>query len=99
MSKLKHTPGPWDFMYSSRFKVNVYSESTHATVCNLKKTDRDVTDARLIAAAPEMIEALIELWIAMDLYLSNESSSSDKEFPLTKTIIEKATGQKIEELI
>ena len=60
MSAAKHTPGPWTAQKSSNA---LYGEHWHATV---PKGDERVrltepsteADARLIAAAPDMLEAL-----------------------------------------
>jgi hypothetical protein len=70
---MSHTPGPWDFIPSEDPKnanANVArhwvrgpetDESKCRTICDIAKWDtqeRQAANARLIAAAPEMLEAL-----------------------------------------
>ncbi len=56
----KHTPGPWKTTHS---EVNGYrvSDSTGWGVAVVLKDTNDEANARLIAAAPDMLEALREL--------------------------------------
>lgn len=56
----KHTPGPWKTTHS---EVNGYrvSDSTGWGVAVVLKDTNDEANARLIAAAPQMLEALEEL--------------------------------------
>ena len=53
----KHTPGPWKTTHS---EVNGYrvSDSTGWGVAVVLKDTNDEANARLIAAAPQMLEAL-----------------------------------------
>ena len=53
----KHTPGPWKITHS---EVNGYrvSDSTGWGVAVVLKDTNDEANARLIAAAPQMLEAL-----------------------------------------
>lgn len=113
MSKLKHTPGPWSYSRCGkhwnnpelvRIEIN-YGDDGECIADTVYQED----DARLIAAAPEMLEALIED-IKDDLaniscgYPGCECAYNKKDYLECDTlkkikIIEKATGQKIEELI
>lgn len=54
--KTKHTPGPWTAyqLDNSRRQILDHGSRGPRTVCKVN----DATDARLIAAAPEMLEAL-----------------------------------------
>lgn len=55
MSTTKHTPGPW--------RVHgelINSDSREIAVIENYSSKRDGANARLIAAAPELLEALIE---------------------------------------
>jgi len=64
MNKTKHTPGPWEV----RQKDMVWSASTGRLIADCEKTpylkrpappdSEDASNARLIAAAPELLEAL-----------------------------------------
>ena len=66
MTEQKHTPGPWNFQpcdeYADSFEVlceeDYYVATTHDGVRGDSNAD---ANARLIAAAPDLLEALIEL--------------------------------------
>lgn len=67
----KHTPGPWDATgaevwgtHAMRFNLTTGGTPMIATVCKHEDAERAFpyeANARLIAAAPELLEALIEL--------------------------------------
>ena len=94
MTNLKHTPGPWS--ESAIFWLLRYADKSDGTWYEEIRSDnknlpcgRD--DALLIAAAPEMLEALImiyKVWHEDSILISS-----------VKAIIEKATGLKIEEIL
>jgi hypothetical protein len=95
--KLKHTPGPWKIEDHTGIK-HVYSEfgrwiADMPYLPNLQGKENDA-NAKLIAAAPLMLECLIDLY---------KQFKEDEEKIFTahalKCLIEKATGQKIEEII
>ena len=94
MSKLKHTPGPWEFQFQTVTRVMVYSKETHTAVCSMKKCSEDVDNARLIAAAPEMLEALITVYDV--LYGETKRKMVKSEY---RELLEKATGRKISDII
>lgn len=102
--KLKHTPAPWthskghiggkiaDFVSCNRESYDgihihngekIYGESSEKSEAN----------ARLIAAAPEMLECLIKLYGNLRSFGSNISKENSVE------VIEKATGHKMEDLL
>lgn len=60
----KHTPGPWhmNMVSSKSWNVGVYEESgsevATVKVKSLVTSERRDADARLIAAAPDLLEAL-----------------------------------------
>ena len=66
MSEAKHTPGPWSFKVAPNGDCGIMANGTgifaeafadirHAHECNL---DEALANARLIAAAPDMLDAL-----------------------------------------
>ena len=94
--KLEHTPGPWkNADYSSKFNgvYPVYEIVTDDGGCIVPVVDSE-PNARLMAAAPDMLYELILI------YQSSDNDITD-EYCLDrwKTIIESATGKKIEEVL
>jgi hypothetical protein len=53
----KHTPGKWE-VYGSETSNAVWVKSANGRICTMKPCENDLSNARLIAAAPEMYEAL-----------------------------------------
>ncbi|MFT6552953.1 hypothetical protein [Alloalcanivorax venustensis] len=70
MSEFKGTPGPWVVGCSSptRAEVNT-ANSSIADVWNLHRDVNHVANAHLIAAAPELLEALQAFDASADLWL------------------------------
>lgn len=99
MSKLQHTPGPWEVQekcaygydirsdYDNGWKWIAVAEGEHNGPENGWPDDiQSEANARLIAAAPEMLEALITYYL-------------ESEYEFIADIIERATGLKIEEVL
>ena len=61
----KHTPGPWEVHYSPHHFFEIFAAAASRTITNVPThmTDGAVQEAnaRLIAAAPELLEALAGL--------------------------------------
>lgn len=104
MDKLKHTPGPWAVDYNGtigHIKTLCNPEEHTKTVikyrynlCEEILTEEEIqANARLIAAAPEMLEALVDVY---GLYLRHDICCDNENI---KRIIEKATGLSIEEVL
>jgi hypothetical protein len=55
MSNDKHTPGPWT-INANKINGNGY----HIVTVNSSATSEGIANARLIASAPELLEALIQ---------------------------------------
>ena len=99
--KLQHTQGPWVMDYHGTIghiktlcNPHVHTKTIikyRYSMCEEILTEEEIqANARLIAAAPEMLEALIDvyrLYIDRDICCDNE---------LIKSVIEKATGMSIE---
>lgn len=106
----KYTPGPWYETGLSEDYRAVYSDSTdgdgnrtHSAVCKvdiLAKTEearrRGQANARLIAAAPELLEALEGLGCKPDGYCfcngQGENGAHTGECNAARAAIAKATG-------
>jgi hypothetical protein len=101
MKKLRHTPGPWKITRRSDDYIDPIEQVgeikpgfTHADDAWLEITE---PDARLIAAAPEMLEALISAYSEIKEYTELAKMYGEPEY--TKEIIEKATGLPIDEVL
>lgn len=61
---MTHTPGPWKIGYGGGtgddFAVIVSPHRPRA-ICNLEPLDYDILNARLIAAAPDLLAALQQI--------------------------------------
>ena len=102
-NKLKHTPGPWEVQekcaygydirsdYDSGFIWVSVAEGPHDSSNGWPNESQSKANARLIAAAPEMIEALI--------YSYRLIKSTGLSIPQISEIIERATGLSIEEVL
>ena len=75
MTASKHTPGPWYATMGSGGQGLVASETSGQTVAVVY---RGVPDAHLIAAAPEMLEALRQIMIEADA-IANDHRDRDEE--------------------
>lgn len=56
MNEMKHTPGPWHVGDSGPFLICTLTQKVKVYADEMVHTDA-TTDARLIAAAPELLEA------------------------------------------
>jgi len=91
MNETKHTPGPWE-----RQGIAIGSETGSAfdAICYLDILSRDreqrEANARLIAAAPDLLAALEGM---LARYASHESGQNDQNEPAAaRAAIAKATG-------
>jgi len=107
MSKARHTPGPWQLCYgglpgddgfsiASKINREVVCERWPCT-CDNNDRERMTADATLIAAAPELLEMLVEIVAGDDAAMSALEMSFQVAFesPLTikaRSLIAKATG-------
>ena len=112
MSNLKHTPGKWGPVYGhiSGDAKGVQAESDGQigkNIVNFRGISRPYSEegranARLIAAAPEMLEALIDIHGVL-CTTARLQDWHDENFRATignaQAVIEKATGMNIEEVL
>jgi hypothetical protein len=107
--KLKHTPGPWTCFVKHKYKEWHVGLPRHGYHLDLFPNGFPGTDmeeieanARLVSSAPEMLEALIEQYKQICNVCNYNLSCDINPCPRKKklqAIIEKATGQKIEEIL
>ena len=104
MSKLQHTPGPWAIDYHGTIGhiKTLHNPEEHTktvikyryNLCEEILTEEEIqANARLIVAAPEMLEVLINVY---GLYLEYDICWDNRPI---KQVIEKATGMSIEEVL
>ena len=96
MSKLQHTQGPWE-IDRGLVVYNGLDYPDALDICavfienvdNPSEIEKAKADARLIAAAPDMLEVLINAYCNMD-------SGNFKEI---ESVVEKATGMSITKVL
>lgn len=102
VEKLGITPGPWSLLLDRDVRNDDCGPwiIEHGEECILEAVDYSLEikekNAHLIAAAPEMLEALIKTTIAMDNWLNHVEA----KFPVGQILdsIKKATGKTWEEV-
>ena len=96
---LKYTPGPWKYKLSLE-TFTIFCEKVGRAICRKVINEND---ARLIAAAPEMLELLIKRYVdlikAIPLFEDHNREECMIIIDEYKQIIEKATGMTIEEVL
>jgi len=86
MEKIKHTPGPWHYKKDS-FKISIGNKSTRHDYLEHDYTVAVINDnsfqseanARLIAVAPDLLEACRELWFAIQVIPVDWNNPEAKE--------------------
>lgn len=83
---MSHTPGPWFLDLENDRYITVHAE--HRDICDMTTDFGDVAEAeangRLVAAAPEMLEALE--WLSLHSFTAQNS-------PQVQSAIRKARGE------
>jgi hypothetical protein len=95
----KHTPGPW-WLGGPEWPNCVFSQERHATPmveCNYMEGDEeDIANARLISAAPELLQALEEVVSVIEDYCDDHNSDRPTDvtvaLPRLREAITKAKG-------
>lgn len=96
-AKASHTPGPWSYKHC---KVWSHESNGNDFICDANTFDlgkeANEANARLIAAAPELLEALIavraEIWSAFNEQRSMNLNEQNVALSLADALIAKATG-------
>lgn len=86
---MKHTPGPWMIKeVFSRPEMKICTDSRNICFSPVEPKLEDTYNFKLIAAAPELLEALVSVYDSMAFtYLSEESRN------LIQKVIKKAGGE------
>jgi len=85
VSEMKHTPGPW---HPAHDQVVTDNDSLICSLSGLRGPGYTQANARLIAAAPELLEALRGLLNALP------SATTHPAISAARAAIAKATGEK-----
>ncbi len=92
MKNAKHTPGPWTIFDDSDGEVlTIQPMSAQLVVCDPDDVSTNRANAYLIAAAPELLEALKRVLQNMPKDLSLDGLQLESDL---KSLIAKATGGK-----
>lgn len=96
MSEQKHTPGPWRTGGTNNGRSDwVFADGQAVADCEFLNDDRiNLANARLIAAAPDMLEALTQCVLQLQ-YLADkfgETGTGAAVLARVIAVIEKAEG-------
>ena len=93
----KHTSGPWAIYVNAPSDIVIRKMSKDGyELCSIARVSSGYANARLIAAAPELLEALKEAHNALELFASDESPSGQIAVAAVmqaSAAIAKATGE------
>jgi hypothetical protein len=95
--KFDHTPGPWKVYARTEFLHHIGIKTEHIDPISVAygSNKEGEANARLIAAAPEMLEALIEeCFTCGGICEINKCDNCHR-----KDLLESATGKPIEEIL
>lgn len=86
----KHTPGPWTYQENSDVYTHIVRGATNSLICQLaQSTHVEIeANARLIAAAPELLEAAMAFIAPFD----GIEVVGGSEIAKARAAIAKATG-------
>ena len=105
MTETKHTPGPWEAVITVCGFWNVrepggISGGRGVATIGFQKIDRswviddvDEANARLIAAAPELLAALVDCIPDLERFVSTQGPGPDRRLEVARAAIARATGK------
>lgn len=89
---MKHTPAPWHISNARSTKVDLIDNAKNEAIGEIVWVDtRNPADAKLIAAAPDLLEACIEALSLFDNY--PECYEAIGTFEVLQNAISKATKE------
>ena len=87
----KHTPGPWRIEPGENWRVYLVNNDYGHAIGEIVYTDtRKPADARLIAAAPELLEALNGM---LQLFSDTEDMEDYETVKFARFVVAKAIGE------
>jgi hypothetical protein len=87
----KHTPGPWT-IHTDGLGIT-FIAAPEGSVAELHGAPEKVANARLIAAAPELLSVAKTLLLYVETYGGEVTKNIAAALPLYRAAIAKATGQ------
>jgi hypothetical protein len=90
IAQAKHTPGPWGIDDRQNVRAIIGLGAERPVVASVAYRDRDIEDAFLIAAAPDMYEALVALLDAVNVRIDDPRIAS---FDAARAALAKAEGR------
>lgn len=91
MSEVKHTPGKWVACGSEDTLATWVEDDAGKRVCTMRKCEQDWRRAQLIAAAPELLEALAGIVSELKPFMGQ--GRMDETINAARAAIAKATGK------
>lgn len=104
-TQAKHTPGPWSAVSYVNGKIALEDDQGLGTIAlvdtvhTIKDPREQEANARLIASAPELLEALelaaqaLQSCYEVDSYPANGGTEQDKALATARAAIAKAKGE------
>jgi hypothetical protein len=89
----KHTPGPWTMDYESGQYFFLEGPDQHPLMRQRGGMMPTRHDARLIAAAPELLAACKSLLLYVETYGGEVTANIEAAFPIYRAAIAKAEGK------
>ena len=89
----KHTPGKWNIVESNKIDEEAHIQTDLKSICRMwiQMDSQDMANARLIAAAPDLLEALKALVADLKPYMGQ--GRMDDKIRNAIAAIAKATGE------
>ena len=79
--KTKHTPGPWKINQTTLYRgEEMISDESGQFIAGISNRDESEANAKLIAAAPEMLDALKAVYDLIDSGVLVRDTSKDDDF-------------------
>jgi hypothetical protein len=100
----KHTEGPWMIIngnYHPEGPITTINKSVSERICeihlptgkNSGRSENYKANARLIAEAPDLLEALLDMWNLINVDVSTDTIKAGTTFKTARAAIAKATGE------
>ncbi len=92
----KHTPGPWKRAHHGHYnQIQIYTKNIYHPLAVVQNQEDMQANARLIAAAPDMLEALAAMVDMFERHIEGRSGPDDasNRWDMARAAIAKAEGK------